>query len=423
MLRRALANVALLLGTLALLVGVGEIVLRLFPDVTTFLAARDARGEGSFNPFQPDGLLGYALRPGAVAHQELGGHVTEVRVNALGLRGPEASPRPTPGRPRVLVLGDSFAFGFGVAEGSTLRDRLEASLRARGVDAEVLSAGVPGWSTDHQLVYLRSRGFALEPALVLLVVCENDPSDLAWNRLTLDDARLPTRIETTRRMIDPGGRLRYVNAGRTALPGVGFPAKAWLEDHSRVYHWLRFRLVKAETALRARGARAEAPAWLATDPERPIATLAPDELQRALAASPEFQLRYHRYLLAAIERDAAAHGAALRIVTTADPSSPKAPEAVQALHRDCAAMGERCLDGRLLLGEPDVERLFLPDGHWSAEGSARIAERLADWLAPDPALAPGRKAAAPVTLRASLHPRSRTDSFRLSPDGGRSSAG
>jgi len=392
--RGLLANFGLVLASFAVLFGLGEIALRLVPDVTSFLAARDEGGEGSFNPFQPDGLLGYSLRPGAVAQQELGGHVTEVRVNALGLRGPEAAPLPAPGRPRILVLGDSFAFGFGVAEGETLRDRLEAALAARGVRAEVLSAGVPGFSLDHQLVFLRARGFALEPALVLLVVCENDPWDLAWNRLSLDDERLPTRLETTRRMIDHRGRLRYVNEGRTALPAWDFPGKAWLEDHSRVYHWLRFRWVKVEALLAARSAAREAPAWLASDPERPIASLSQDEIQRALAASPEFQLRYHRYLLAAIERLAEAHGVALRIVTTADPASPDAPDVVKALHRDCAEAGAaRCLDGMFLVEAPDGERFFLPDRHWNAAGSERMADAIAAWIAADPALAEGRVAA------------------------------
>jgi len=391
--RGLLANLGLVLATLAVLLGIGEIALRVVPDVTSFLAAREADGEGSFNPFQPDGLLGYSLRPGAVAQQELGGQVTEVRVNALGLRGPEAASAPSPGRPRVLVLGDSFAFGFGVAEGETVRDRLEADLAARGVPAEVLGAGVPGWSLDHQLVFLRSRGFALRPDLIVLVVCENDPWDLAWNRLVLDDERLPTRLETTRRMIDHRGRLRYVNEGRTALPAWDFPGKRWLEDHSRVYHWLRFRLVKAEAVLRARAAAREAPGWLESDPERPIASLSQDEIQRALAASPAFQLRYHRFLLAAIEREAAARGVALRLVTTADPGSPEAPDVVQALHRDCAAAGDRCLDGWFLLDEPDPARFFLPDRHWNAAGSERIAQAIAGWIADDPALARDRVAA------------------------------
>lgn len=391
--RSALASLSLSFAALVVLFLAGELALRVFPDVTSFLAARAARGEGSFNPFQPDGLLGYSLRPGAVAQQELGGHVTEVRVNALGLRGPEASPRPIPGRPRILLLGDSFAFGFGVAEGETVRDRLESALAARGFAAEVLSAGVPGWSLDQQLVYLRARGFALEPALVLLVVCENDPWDLAWNRLTLDDDRLPTRVETTRRMIDHRGRLRYVNEERTALPAWTFPGKAWLEDHSRVYHWLRFRWVKAESALRTRRAAREAPAWLASDPERRIESLSQDEIQRALSVSPDFQLRYHRYLLAAIERDTGARGVALRLVTTADPGSPSAPDVVQALHRDCATAGEGCLDGMFLARAPDADRFFLPDRHWNAAGSERMAEAIADWLVDDPSLAVLRVAA------------------------------
>lgn len=70
---------------------------------------------------------------------------------------PEASPSPRPiadaPRPvsgpeiRILAFGDSLFAGYGVEEGQSYPARLEAALRARGVNARVTNAGVSGDTT------------------------------------------------------------------------------------------------------------------------------------------------------------------------------------------------------------------------------------------------------------------------------------
>ena len=50
---------------------------------------------------------------------------------------------------------------------------------------------------------------------------ENDLAELAFNRLTLDEGRLPVRVEPMLRMIDATGRMRYLGRGRAALPAGG----------------------------------------------------------------------------------------------------------------------------------------------------------------------------------------------------------
>jgi len=68
---------------------------------------------------------------------------------------------------RVAVLGDSFTFGLGVANGETFVSRLNA-----GSDdgRHYLNLGVPGYSTDQELLLLKKTGNALKPDIVLLVV-------------------------------------------------------------------------------------------------------------------------------------------------------------------------------------------------------------------------------------------------------------
>jgi lysophospholipase L1-like esterase len=382
----ALGSLGLLFGSLAFLWSAGELVLRLAP----WWSGRST--DLLFNPYRPDGRTGFALRAGADAVQSTGEYSVPVHVNALGLRGPERTLGKPPTRARILVLGDSFAFGFGVAQDETFSSELERLLGERGLRVEVLSSGVPGWSLDNELVYLRSEGFDLEPDLILLATCENDLSDLAWNRLTLDPERLPVRVEATRRMIDPKGRMRYVNESRYALPALSFPGKDWLEDHSFVYHFLRFRVTKLSEALAARSERPAPPEWLRAEPPRPIKTLSQNEIQLALASSDTFQLRYHRYLGAALERLAAERGIPVRtLLVSARSSNPSPGSPVEALHADCDSRPATCLDADDVLGrgKERSQYFFHTDEHWNAAGHRRIAQALADRLAEEPALQRG----------------------------------
>jgi hypothetical protein len=367
---------ALVFTSFLLVGGVGEIVLRRLPQA----GGVGASGRIRFNPYQPDGLLGYSLRPGARTVHEEREFAVQVAVNSLGLRGPEQAARKPPGVRRILVLGDSFAFGFGVEEKETFARALERRLRESRPATEVLNAGVPGWSADHHLVYLRERGFALEPDLVLLAACDNDPTDLAWNRLSLDAEGLPVRVETTRRMIDPRGRMRYVNEGRVALPRATLPFQQTLEDHSLLYHWLRFRWTRLRERLGGEPPPPVPPAWAEASSPPPLAELPPREIQAALAGSPRFRLRYHRALVAAIETEARRRGAgffellAAPIGASEDPATDSG-----ALRAECLGRPERCLVGTDSLppGAGRSEYGFQHDPHWNARGHDRVADTLA----------------------------------------------
>ena len=162
---------------------------------------------------------------------------------------------------------------------------------------------MPGWSTDQQYLYLRTIGaWLLEPDLVLLATGENDLAELAFNRLTLDESRLPVRVESLWRMIDATGRMRYLGRGRAALPRAPWPGETWLQDHSHPLPLAALPAGEALGGVAVRRARPSAPEWLGSDPDRPIAALSPDDLQRALAMSPDFRLRYRRFLVEAMER-------------------------------------------------------------------------------------------------------------------------
>jgi len=62
---------------------------------------------------------------------------------ALALAG-LARPVLAEGTARLMVLGDSLAAGFGLPAAQAFPTRLEAALRARGHDIQVVNAGVSG---------------------------------------------------------------------------------------------------------------------------------------------------------------------------------------------------------------------------------------------------------------------------------------
>jgi hypothetical protein len=115
-------------------------------------------------------IYGWEPRPGAVSSIE-GQRTT---INVQGHRGAVHPHQRTPGRTRLLVLGDSVAFGFGVADGETFSADLERD------GYEVVNLAVPGYGTDQALLRLEREGLAYHPDAVLLHFClQNDFVDNA----------------------------------------------------------------------------------------------------------------------------------------------------------------------------------------------------------------------------------------------------
>jgi len=119
-----------------------------------------------------DSLLGWAHQPRQEGIFETPQFRTFVRINENGLRDRQHSYERQNDIERILVLGDSFAWGYGVEESERFSQQLEESL---GV--EVINAGVSGYSTDQELLWYRSEGIKYETDLVILVLAGNDVGD------------------------------------------------------------------------------------------------------------------------------------------------------------------------------------------------------------------------------------------------------
>jgi lysophospholipase L1-like esterase len=96
-----------------------------------------------------DPALGWIFPPSTEGVFRRGAGEVVERTNRLGLRSPEIVGG---GAVRVVVTGDSFAFGWGVPERDAFPRRLEAMLRERLPEraVEVVNAAVPGYSVWQQ---------------------------------------------------------------------------------------------------------------------------------------------------------------------------------------------------------------------------------------------------------------------------------
>jgi len=98
------------------------------------------------------------------------------RINAQGFRGEDFSPERRPGVRRVVLMGDSFAFGIGVKERDTVAARLARLLSSHAsCPVEVLNFGVLGYTTEQEEALLRKRAVFYSPDLVVVWYFINDP--------------------------------------------------------------------------------------------------------------------------------------------------------------------------------------------------------------------------------------------------------
>jgi lysophospholipase L1-like esterase len=124
--------------------------------------------------------LGLGIRSWTLHHAYRPGYSSPiVHTNSFGLRSPEvAVPKPA-GTFRILLLGDSFTFGFRVRDDEVFARRLEERLRiADGFSSvEVVNAGVLSYCPLLEYLQYRHHLHILEPDLVVLNFDMSDVQD------------------------------------------------------------------------------------------------------------------------------------------------------------------------------------------------------------------------------------------------------
>jgi hypothetical protein len=164
--RGILINLSLIIISVLFALFLSEIALRLMGFNPLYVSPERDRF------WKYDSLLGWAHEPGQEGIFETPQFRTAVRINENGLRDQEHTYERQNDNERILVLGDSFAWGYGVEESERFSQLLEKSL-----DVEAINAGVSGYSTDQELLWYRNEGIKYETDLVILVFAGNDLGD------------------------------------------------------------------------------------------------------------------------------------------------------------------------------------------------------------------------------------------------------
>ncbi len=159
-----------------------------------------------------DPRLVYSLRPGL----DLIFKDVEVKTNSYGLRERELSFAPDAAELRIVGLGDSVAFGWGVPITKSYLRTAEVLLQEHIPDKRIttVNCGVPGYNTVMEVEQYSRLGQRFKPELIILHFINNDleiprflaapPRVRSWRRSfllqSLRELHLP---RLNRQLIDP----------------------------------------------------------------------------------------------------------------------------------------------------------------------------------------------------------------------------
>jgi lysophospholipase L1-like esterase len=257
--KKILANLALMLGALACALAVGEIAVRLRYKNETVLFPR----------YHTDYRYGRytirGIRAGAEFwHSSVDGSWRFV-TNSKGFRNAKEISYAKPANTfRVLSLGDSHTQGFEVHQDNTFSAVLERFLTHRNLPAEVINAGVSGFSNAEELAFLENEGIKYRPDAVVLGFFANDFED---------------NLKAGLFSLDSNGQLREESYAH--VPGVGIqniiyaiaPIR-WLSENSYFYSLLFNRVWDySKSRLAQRAGESRSPSAAAENAEYAIPTV------------------------------------------------------------------------------------------------------------------------------------------------------
>jgi hypothetical protein len=170
--KRFIGNLALTMAALSIALLIGEGLVRVFlaDQIVLFPRYHTDAQYGEFTIRR--------LRPNTVFwHRSVDGDWKFV-TNAQGFRNDrDFSVTKPEGTVRILSLGDSHTEGFEVRQDQTFSAVAERYMEREGIDAEVINAGVSGFSVAEALVFLENEGVKYQPDFVVLGLFANDLVD------------------------------------------------------------------------------------------------------------------------------------------------------------------------------------------------------------------------------------------------------
>ncbi len=147
----------------------------------------------------------------------------KVKINSIGVRNKELSiPKPV-SIFRIVVIGDSYTYGWGVEEEQTWVRLIEEKIRVAGKKVEVVNLGKPGANLEDYLEIAKVGIPLLEPDLVVLALLQGDDLHNLGSGMGLRRSRIYKMVNflfpnITRRMTQYFLMRKLVSDTRTTSP-------------------------------------------------------------------------------------------------------------------------------------------------------------------------------------------------------------
>lgn len=320
--------------------------------------------------FVADTTLGYRLTPRFRGVASTGEYRTSLRTDTLGLREDrDYGPKPA-NTQRILALGDSFTMGVGVESADAFPKVVERlMLRGEtGASIEVINAGVPGYNTRQERVYLQSDGLSLQPDLVLLnVFVGNDIHDnLSEDRVKVVDGYLISDSDGASGGLLPQG-LR-VTLSRSHLYQLLWPLQRRLRDSTFAQEERRTLQAYLSIYARATDPHVEA-MWTATWKE--------------IARIGELTKTHGRALAVVIIPELRQVDPAIwQALSAAEASAYERDRPNRRIVEYCEKAGVPVLDllPTFLAAGEARKNYFLVDNHWTVKGNSVAAAAIANFV-------------------------------------------
>jgi hypothetical protein len=125
-----------------------------------------------------DPAIGHEHGPNRHAH--LMG--VDVATSSQGLRDRDFPLERKEGVRRIVMVGDSLTFGWGVPFEDTFSKRIEKLYAEAGETVEVINTGVGNWNTMQEVAYFLDKGKEFKPDIVVLNYFVNDAEPVPQDR-------------------------------------------------------------------------------------------------------------------------------------------------------------------------------------------------------------------------------------------------
>ncbi|MBW3656209.1 MAG: hypothetical protein KY444_08875, partial [Gemmatimonadetes bacterium] len=192
------------------LLAVTEGLLRAFWPQEVRMVSRDVVTGREVTWGVPDEVIGHRLRPNTSSIERAPEFTAHYVTDAQGFRTDPKAPAarvaaaPASDATRVLIVGDSFAFGYGSPWPHAWANRLQQHLGARGKRVEIVNTGTPGYDTRAEVLLLEREIARFRPDVVLMMFLPND----LFTNLPIE------RSEASRKEIDQ--RVREIGTSKSS---------------------------------------------------------------------------------------------------------------------------------------------------------------------------------------------------------------